>query len=50
MKKTECVQNGGDIRNCMNETEECAKYRTAYFECRRASLDMRTRITGPKAF
>lgn len=50
MEKTECVKRGGDIRSCMKEETECTQYRTAYFECRRGALDMRTRIQGPKAY
>jgi hypothetical protein len=52
MKKTECVQKGGDIKDCMKEEvdSECSKYRVAYFECKRGALDMRTRIRGPTAY
>ena len=50
MKKTDCVQKGGDMKDCMKEDVECAQYRTAYFECKRGSLDMRTRIWGQNAY
>lgn len=50
MAKTECVKNGGEVRSCLKEETECNALRTAYFECRRESFDMRTRITGPKAY
>ncbi len=50
MKQTNCVQNGGDLRKCLNETEDCQEYRNAYFTCRRSGLDMRTRIKGQKVY
>jgi cytochrome c oxidase assembly factor 5 len=52
MKKTDCVKQGGDIKTCMREDvdSECAKYRVAYFECKRSGLDMRTRIRGQQAY
>lgn len=55
MNKTECVQKGGSVRECMNSDEEnnekpCSELRKAYFECKRSQLDNRTRIRGPKAY
>ncbi len=49
MKKTECVQAGGDIRECIKKETDCQHLRNSYFACRRGALDMRTRIQGPKA-
>jgi hypothetical protein len=50
MKTTDCVKvDGGDMRVCMKDNpNECDEFRRAYFMCKRASLDMRTRIKGPK--
>ena len=50
MKQTNCVQSGGDVRKCLNETEDCQEYRNAYFTCTRSGLDMRTRIKGQKVY
>ncbi|KAJ1424117.1 cytochrome c oxidase assembly protein PET191 [Ochromonadaceae sp. CCMP2298] len=51
MSKTECVQNGGEIRKCMKDhTDSCSEFRNAYFTCKRSGLDMRTRIKGPKVY
>jgi hypothetical protein len=53
MKNTHCVQNGGNIRECMKKTEGeelCKELKFEYFSCRRGALDMRTRIQGQKAF
>jgi hypothetical protein len=49
-KKTKCVKNGGSIRDCIKENTEgdCQEFLTAYYLCKRGSLDMRTRIQGPK--
>jgi len=57
MKKSRCVQEGGDLRACMKYAEdssksgaggECQELRAAYFSCKRESLDMRSRIRGPR--
>ena len=51
LKKSKCVMEGGDMRSCMKGTasaDECSEHRTAYLLCKRGSLDMRTRIQGPK--
>lgn len=45
-----CVRAGGSILDCLKakDTEACTPLRSAYFECRRSQLDMRTRIRGRK--
>lgn len=51
MKKSDCVKNGSDIRTCMKEEQHvCSEYRNAYFTCKRAGLDMRTRIKGQQVY
>ncbi len=50
MKQTECVKNGGDMRECMAKNKECNELRTTYTLCRKEALDMRTRIRGNKHF
>ena len=58
MKNSKCVKDGGDLRECikMPMTDEglkggdCQEFRTAYFLCKRGSLDMRNRIKGQKAY
>ena len=51
LKKTECVKNGGNFKDCMkDENAGCSQYRTAYYLCKRGGLDMRTRIQGEKAY
>ena len=60
MKKSACVRGGGDLRSCLNANTggedgsapggECQEFRAAYFNCKRGSLDMRTRIKGQKVF
>ena len=53
MAKTQCMKNGGEMRQCMRKisdegTGECSDMRNAYFTCKRSSLDMRSRIRGPR--
>lgn len=51
MRTSPCVVEGGEVRDCMKKNkEECQEYRNAYFTCRRAGLDMRTRIKGLKVY
>jgi hypothetical protein len=60
MQKTACVKNGGGIKDCLKAVEvsadgvesagECQEFRTAYFTCKRGSLDMRSRIRGQRVF
>ena len=61
IKNSVCVKSGGEVRQClqasMGENEqgiplggECQEFRTAYFNCKRSGLDMRTRIKGPKVY
>ena len=58
MKKSECVRKGGSLKECLGDmtgqeketTGECQELRTSYFMCKRAGLDMRTRIRGPKSY
>mgnify|MGYP002836593425 CR=1 FL=1 len=63
MQKTECMKKGGDLRTCMKAHEvrnadgsadvtggECQELRTAYFNCKRGSLDMRSRIRGQRVY
>lgn len=48
--KSPCVKAGGSISECLKagDLEGCEALRRGYFECRRAQLDMRTRIRGRK--
>jgi hypothetical protein len=50
MKETDCVKKGGEIKDCLKTDTQCYEYRTAYFECKRGSLDMTARIRGQKGF
>lgn len=56
MQKTECMKKGGELRTCMkNEGNsdgggECQELRAAYFNCKRGSLDMRSRIRGQRVY
>lgn len=59
MNKSVCVKDGGTIKECMRLHEDkdgkatggdCSEMRTAYFTCKRSSLDMRTRIRGPRVY
>lgn len=46
-----CVKAGGEISACAKSAAGvagCEAYHRAYFECRRAQLDMRTRIRGKR--
>ena len=50
-EKSPCVKAGGALSECA-KTEAgvagCEAYQRAYFECRRAQLDMRARIRGKR--
>ena len=52
IKKSDCVKDGGKIKDCLAEMKDngndCQEFRNAYFTCKRAGLDMRTRIRGQK--
>jgi|AntAceMinimDraft_1070359.scaffolds.fasta_scaffold513782_1 hypothetical protein len=59
MQKTDCVKRGGDIKTCMKSHVaedgtitggDCQELRTAYMNCKRAGLDMRSRIRGPRVY
>jgi hypothetical protein len=57
MQKNSWVKNGGRVKECIKSEGaregglgECEVLRIAYFNCKRASLDMRTRIRGPRIY
>jgi len=59
MNKSECVKAGGNLKACLKAHEDadgrptggdCPDLRAAYFTCKRSSLDMRSRIRGPRVF
>jgi hypothetical protein len=50
-EKSPCVKAGGLISECVKTAAGvagCEAYHRAYFECRRAQLDMRARIRGKR--
>ncbi len=53
MESSECMANGGTLKECLKkggeEAEQCAKFRTAYYNCRRGMIDRRARLRGPRA-
>ena len=56
LNQSNCVKSGGNPKSCMNTVDEatgekpCLELRTSYYLCKRGTLDMRTRIRGPKAY
>ncbi|CAM9547376.1 unnamed protein product [Heterosigma akashiwo] len=47
MRQTKCMSEGGELKECLKiNPDECMVERRGYFECKRALLDMRTRIRG----
>lgn len=59
MMKSKCVRDGGEVRECIKNpvsdegvksAGDCQEFRTAYFLCKRGSLDMRNRIKGQKSY
>ena len=52
MKSTPCVKAGGDVMTCLKAKDNiyCQELRSAYFSCKRGSLDMRNRIRGDRVY
>jgi hypothetical protein len=59
MHKSACVKEGGNIKDCLKlHTDkdgkptggDCADLRSAYFTCKRSTLDMRSRIRGQRVY
>lgn len=52
MQSTPCVRDEGlPITDCLKRkdgTADCEALRTAYYQCRRSQLDMRSRIRGKR--
>ena len=51
VEQSPCVAAGGTVSACLSTDgggDACTALRRAYFECRRAQLDMRTRIRGKR--
>ena len=52
MMQQPCMRDEGKgFQECIKsvDAEGCPLERKAYFECKRAQVDMRTRIRGPRA-
>merc|ERR1712168_446246 len=56
LQKSDCFQKEGKtIKECMNSNEsgvdmDCRQIQYSFFECRRSTLDMRTRFRGRKGY
>jgi cytochrome c oxidase assembly factor 5 len=54
IQKSNCMKKeNSDLKLCLQETStsgECSEFKTAYANCKRGGLDMRTRIRGPRVY
>jgi cytochrome c oxidase assembly factor 5 len=53
MQELPCMkEQGKTLKECLADEKDvshCSLERKAYFECRRAQVDMRSRIRGPRS-